>query len=164
MKKLTDMRLLKKILLIFLVIQPILDCYLLYTDDVINFFHFSPTTIIRLIIIAFLFVLLFFNKNNKENRKAIYIYCGFLIAYILAHHFVAVSIDNSGYKSFSYGIITEAFYILRMLLPLAVIFITYSLKPTKEEFIKLFLIVSAVTSIIIVGTNLIMIASTSYGS
>ena len=115
MKKLTDEKLLKKILLIFLCIQPILDCYILYTDGVINFFHFSPTTIIRMLIIAFLFCLLFFNKKNKENRKIIYIYGGLTIIYTVLHHFVTLGLDNSGYPTFAYSIVTELFYIIRML-------------------------------------------------
>lgn len=163
MKKLTDEKLLKKILLIFLCIQPILDCYILYTDEVINFFHFSPTTIIRMLIIAFLFCLLFFNKKNKENRKIIYIYGGLTIVYTILHHFVTSGLDNSGYPTFAYSIVTELFYIIRMLLPIAVIYLTYLLKPTKDEFIKLFLTIGAITSVIIVGSNLLEISLASYG-
>lgn len=163
MKRIFDQRFIKKILLIFLAIQPVLDCYLLYTDEIIGFFHFSPTTIIRLLIIGILFVLLFFNKDNKSTRKTIYIYGGLLLVYLIIHHFVAAGIDNSGYSTFQYSIVTEAFYIIRMLLPLSIIYITYTLKPSKEEVIKLFLAVSAIVSIVIVGSNLIQCSLASYG-
>lgn len=163
MKKLTDERLLKKILLIFLCIQPILDCYILYTDEVINFFHFSPTTILRMLIIAFLFCILFFNKENKKNRKIIYIYGGLIIIYTILHHLITSGIDSSGYPTFAYSIITELFYIIRMLLPIAIIYLTYLLKPTKDEFIKLFLIVGLITSGIIVCSNILEISLASYG-
>lgn len=161
--KLNDNRTLKKILLIFLAIQPILDCYLLYTDEVINFFHFSPTTIIRMIMIAFLFILIIFNKYYKENRKYIYIYGGLVIIYTIFHHFIASGINNSEYKIFNYSVVTELFYIIRMLLPIAIIYITYNLKPTKDEFIKLFLVVSAITSGIIILLNIFNVALASYG-
>lgn len=163
MKKLTDERFLKKILLIFLCIQPILDCYILYTDEVINFFHFSPTTILRMLIIAFLFCSLFFNKENKKNRKIIYIYGGLIIIYTILHHLITSVVDNSGYPTFSYSIITELFYIIRMLLPIVIIYLTYLLKPTKDEFIKLFLIVGLITSGIIVCSNILEISLASYG-
>ncbi len=163
MKKLTDERFLKKILLIFLCIQPILDCYILYTDEVINFFHFSPTTILRMLIIAFLFCSLFFNKENKKNRKIIYIYGGLIIIYTILHHLITSGVDNSGYPTFSYSIITELFYIIRMLLPIVIIYLTYLLKPTKDEFIKLFLIVGLITSGIIVCSNILEISLASYG-
>ena len=163
MKKLTDERFLKKILLIFLCIQPILDCYILYTDEVINFFHFSPTTILRMLIIAFLFCSLFFNKENKKNRKIIYIYGGLIIIYTILHHLITSGVDNSGYPTFSYSIITELFYIIRMLLPIVIIYLTYLLKPTKDEFIKLFLMVGLITSGIIVCSNILEISLASYG-
>ena len=163
MKKIKDEKTLRKILFIFLMIQPVLDCYLLYTDEIINIFHFSPTTIIRMLIIAFLFVMIFFNKKNLKNLKIIGIYGVFLLIYILFHHFISSGIDNSGFKTFSYSIVTELFYMIRMLLPILVILITYKLKPTKEEVIKLFLFVAAITSIIIVGMNLLNIACASYG-
>ncbi len=163
MQKLQDEKLLRKIFFIFLMVQPVLDCYLLYTDEIINIFHFSPTTIIRMLIIAFLFVLIFFNKKNFKNLKIIGIYGGFIIAYILAHHFISSGIDNSGYKTFSYSIVTELLYMVRMLLPIAVIMITYKLKPTKEDIIKLFLIVSAITSGIIIVLNFLNVACASYG-
>ena len=84
-EKLKDEKFIKKLLLIFLVLQPFLDCYLLYTDEVMNIFHFSPTTIIRFLIIGFLFILVFFNKNNKETRKPILIYSGVILVYIIIH-------------------------------------------------------------------------------
>ena len=39
------LELFKKIFLIFLIFQPFLDCYLLYSKKVIDFVGFSPTTI-----------------------------------------------------------------------------------------------------------------------
>ena len=42
-----------KMLFWFLILQPFLDCHLLYTEKVISLFGFSPTTIIRLLFIAF---------------------------------------------------------------------------------------------------------------
>ena len=71
--KLKDDRFIKKILLIFLAIQPFLDCYLLYSEAVTSFFHFSPTTIIRFLIIGLIFVLVFWNKNNAKTRKPLII-------------------------------------------------------------------------------------------
>ena len=39
----------KKILIIFMIIEPLLDLYFLYSDNIINIFKFSPATIIRLL-------------------------------------------------------------------------------------------------------------------
>lgn len=161
--KFKDERFIKKILLVFLAIQPFLDCYLLYTDSVINLFHFSPTTIIRFLIVGILFLMVFLNRNIAGNRKPIFIYGGVILIYFILHHFTVYNYNVDALPTFVYSIITEIFYFLRMLLPIIVIYITYKLKFTKEEFIQLFLFVTFAVSSIIVVMNLLNISLTSYG-
>ncbi len=161
--KLKDDRFIKKILLIFLAIQPFLDCYLLYSEAVTSFFHFSPTTIIRFLIIGLIFVLVFWNKNNAKTRKPLIIYGGIIFIYIVLHHLTVSDYNIDAFPSFVYSFTAEMFYMLRMILPLIVIYITYTLKVTKKEFLQLFLIVTFISSLIIVGTNLLGVALTSYG-
>ena len=162
-EKLKDEKFIKKLLLIFLVLQPFLDCYLLYTDEVMNIFHFSPTTIIRFLIIGFLFILVFFNKNNKETRKSIIIYGLVILIYTILHIITTYSYNIDSFPSFKYSLTAEIFYIARMLLPICIIYIVYTLKINKEEFINLFLWVAFITSSIIVIMNLLNISLTSYG-
>lgn len=162
-EKLKDEKFIKKLLLIFLVLQPFLDCYLLYTDEVMNIFHFSPTTIIRFLIIGFLFILVFFNKNNKETRKPIIIYGLVILIYTILHIITTYSYNIDSFPSFKYSLTAEIFYIARMLLPICIIYIVYTLKINKEEFINLFLWVAFITSSIIVIMNLLNISLTSYG-
>ena len=163
LEKLKDEKFIKKLLLIFLVLQPFLDCYLLYTDEVMNIFHFSPTTIIRFLIIGFLFILVFFNKNNKETRKPIIIYGLVILIYTILHIITTYSYNIDSFPSFKYSLTAEIFYIARMLLPICIIYIVYTLKINKEEFINLFLWVAFITSSIIVIMNLLNISLTSYG-
>ena len=162
-EKLKNEKFIKKLLLIFLVLQPFLDCYLLYTDEVMNIFHFSPTTIIRFLIIGFLFILVFFNKNNKETRKPIIIYGLVILIYTILHIITTYSYNIDSFPSFKYSLTAEIFYVARMLLPICIIYIVYSLKINKEEFINLFLWVTFITSSIIVIMNLLNISLTSYG-
>lgn len=162
-EKLKDEKFIKKLLFIFLVLQPFLDCYLLYTDEVMNIFHFSPTTIIRFLIIGFLFILVFFNKNNKETRKPIIIYGLVILIYTILHIITTYSCNIDSFPSFKYSLTAEIFYIARMLLPICIIYIVYTLKINKEEFINLFLWVAFITSSIIVIMNLLNISLTSYG-
>lgn len=162
-EKIKDDRFIKKLLIIFLAVQPFLDCYLLYTDSIINIFRFSPTTIIRFLIIGFLVLLVFFNKNNKKSRKWVILYGAFILIYTVLHHLTTYNYDISKFATFKYNFIAEIFYILRMMLPLLVIYITYTLKITKEELIKLVLLVAFISSTIIIGMNLLTISLTSYG-
>ena len=57
----------KNFFLFFLIFQPFLDCYLLYSDVVINFFGFSPTTILRILVIVI--YALYIYLSNKKSRK-----------------------------------------------------------------------------------------------
>ena len=153
----------KKFFILFLIIQPFLDCYLLYSDKVIDFIGFSPTTIIRMIVIA-IYALLIYITSNK-GRKLITIYMVVLFIYFIIHHLICINIDeNLIYSSFKYSLIEEVFYFIRMLLPVLVIYIVYNLNITKEELKDIISLTSINVSIIIIVLNLIGIALTSYGS
>ena len=163
LEKFKDKNFIKKILLIFLVLQPFLDCYLLYTNEVINFFHFSPTTIIRFVIIGILGILVFFNKDSKETRKTILIYGGVILIYTIIHILTTYNFNIETFSSFKFSISEEIFYIARMILPIIIMYMVYNLHVTKEELIKLFLTVTLISSLIIIIMNILNISLTSYG-
>lgn len=163
LEKFKDERFIKKILLIFLVLQPFLDCYLLYTDEVIKFFHFSPTTIIRFLIIGILGILVFFNRDNKDTRKPILIYGGVILIYTIIHILATCNLNIETFSSFKFSLSEEVFYMARMILPIIIIYMVYNLHVTKEELIKLFLTVTLISSLIIIIMNLFNISLTSYG-
>jgi len=153
----------KKIFLFFLIYQPFLDCAYLYSDGVINFFGFSPTTIIRLLVILIYCLFLFFEK--KDGRKIIISYMSVIFLYVIIHHFVGIGIDDSLiYKSFKYNLLEELFYITRMLLPVGVIYITYRLGFTKKDLKTVIKYSSVVFCAIVILLNVAGIALTSYGS
>ena len=58
------------IFIIFMISQPLLDIFYLYSDRIIDIFKFSPSTIIRMIVMVLLFITTFFWCKNK--RKYIY--------------------------------------------------------------------------------------------
>lgn len=154
----------KLFFLVFLILQPIFDSYYLYSDKVINFLGFSPTTIIRVIIVAIYCFVIFIKKDNK-SRKFEFVTIGLITIYFLVHHLVSNSFDDSIiYNTFKYSTFEEIFYILRMCLPIGVIYITYNLKYTKKE-LKLVIKFSAlILASIIILLNISEIARTSYGN
>ena len=148
---------------LFLIIQPILDCYLLYSNKVINIFKFSPTTLIRLLVIGVYFIIIFLRTNR--GKKAIIIYTSCLAIYIIIHHFICISFDESLIKtSFKYSTTEEIFYFLRMFLPVCMIYITYNLDFNRKEIEKIILFSALVTSLIVILLNISGLALTSYGS
>src|SRR5574344_1395156 len=111
---------LEKIMMLFLIIQPVLDIYILFSDSVINFFYFSPSTIIRTFIIFLLFFMVVLTM--KFNKKKIWYISYFvvLIVYFILHHYNSLNFNANITGTCNYSFITEVFYIIRMLLPLVV--------------------------------------------
>ena len=70
-----------KLLMIFLVIQPLLDIYYLYeVPGLANVFVFSPSTIIRFVYFGILSILAFFSINGKSKYKWL---IGFIITILI---------------------------------------------------------------------------------
>ena len=157
----TKKNIIKNFFLFFLILQPFLDCYLLYSDKVIDFFGFSPTTILRILVIAI--YALYIYISNKKSRKYITIYGIIIAIYMIIHHIIGTSInDNLIYETLKYSITDEMFYLLRMLMPVGVIYIVYNLEYTKEDFKKVIKYSSIGIALIIIILNITGISLTSY--
>lgn len=154
---------LKNILLIFMVIQPFLDSYILYSDEVINFFGFSPTTILRFTLLGIIFLMLFFGNFLEKENKYLWIYGIIVAIYTLIHHIVCIGIDDTVlYNSLKYNLIKELFYLLRLIYPILLSYIVYLIKPSKKDFKFVIQGATIVLSSILTLMNLFLIAKTSY--
>lgn len=162
-KLLTDEKIWKKILIIYFILQPFLECYLLYTDKVTSIFHFSPSTIIRIGIIGILFLLILFHKTNKNDWKKLLVYGVLLVGYTIGHHISAIQFAADDVNNANYSIGTELLYIIRMLVPIMVAIITSKLNWTWQNFKKIILTTVGIISIVIVFMNIFEISLTSYG-
>lgn len=164
MKKIfADENLWKRCFIIFLMMQPFLDCYILYSEGVTNFFHFSPTTIIRVLFVLSLFAIFFFVKSSKKEKKYLIGYAFLVAIYFIFHHLNAMKFNESFLPSATYSILEEIFYIVRMVLPILIAFITYKIKWKLRDVEKVILFTVGTIAIIIVGSNLLGISLTSYG-
>ena len=61
----------KNILIIFMILEPLLDLYFLYSDNIINIFKFSPATIIRMIFILVMVIFIIILNKKKLNKDFI---------------------------------------------------------------------------------------------
>lgn len=151
MKKLNKEEILEKILIIFLVMQPIFD---------LKIFYNSISTLIRTIFIVILFGIYFFNSKNKKKYILI-IYPILLCIYFIFHHLNAINFKSLVPGNFNYSIIKEMLYFFKMIVPILLIYVLYKskLKDNKINFIIKSIVV--IISLIIIITNLLGI---SYGS
>lgn len=152
-KKTNDI--LKTILIIFLIIQPIFD---------LKMFYNSISTLIRTIIIATLFIIIFILDNNKK-KYWLFLFFGLVGIYFIFHHINAILNFHSVVPdNFNYSVIKELTYFIKMLSPFLLIytFQTLKIEPNKIKII-IYSICLLVSSIIIVS-NLFLFSYSSYNN
>jgi len=150
------------ILCLFIIIQPFIDVLTLFENKNLHLFGLTIPTIIRCVFIGVL-GLISLKYIKKKYYKFLIIYALLLIAYTLIHHNIA---GNNGMvipDNYKYSLVTELFYIVRMLLPLAIIQFTRSSKISEEKFLKVIVISTAIIGTVIFVGNTFCISYVSYG-
>lgn len=151
----------KTTLIIFMVLQPIFDIYYLYLDKVREIFKFSPATIIRMVFMVFLIITSYLFMKKKIKKK-------YLISFITIYglysifHLYNCTLFNSQIEFGYYSLSTEVFYLIRMICPLLLIFVTYQEDIKYNDIEKIMVIVYFIFGSIMVLTNFFGIALTSY--
>ncbi len=151
-----------KCLMLFLILQPILDIYILFKPEVADFFLFSPATIIRILFVGVLGILfLFTNKFNKKYWWFV-VYGALVVLYTVLHHINALEFNSVSKDGFGYNLVSELFYLIRMLMPLFMIVLSahYKFEDKKMEKLITWLVVLLAGSIVV--TNLLGISLGSY--
>ena len=149
-------------LCLFVIIQPFLDIQPLFENEKYQIFGFTIPTLVRCIFIGIL-SLLCIKKLNKKNYKYIFIYFIVLLVYTYLHNQAANSIEDIP-NNYIYSFTSELFYIIRMLLPISIIYFTSKSNIKYKEFIDTIIISSAIIGTIIFIGNTFYISYVSYGS
>lgn len=161
--KLINKKIIEKFIFVLLVIQPLLDFHFLFNGALSNVFGFSPSTLIRVAFMGILILLFIFILRNKKERWLYIGYISLILIYAICHHINALNFtDFYGGYDFGYTLKGELFYIIRMLLPLALMIISfhYNFENRTIERIIWCLILLICGSIII--TNILEISIGSY--
>lgn len=151
------------ILCLFIIIQPFLDILPLFENENLFIFGFTIPTLVRCGFIGVL-GLISLKYIKKKNYKFLLTYVILLIIYTLLHHSIASDNDMIIPENYSYSLVSELFYIIRMLLPLAIIQFTRNSNINEEKFLKVITISSAIIGTIIFIGNTFCISYVSYGS
>lgn len=150
------------VFIVFMILQPVFDIYYLYTDNIISIFKFSPSTIIRMIIIGFMIFVAFLYSKNAGKYIHIVIISIIYFIYILFHHFNSISFNIPFNLLNGYSIFGEVFYIIRMIIPLGLLYVTYQFKISWKQVKKIILYSALIFGIVMVITNIFKVAITSY--
>lgn len=158
---------LRKTIFWFILIQPFLDIYWLYKPPLDRIFRFSIPTILRIagvVIILCMFLSIRQNWQRIKTQWWLFTYLVVLALYCLAHLWSVNHFQTIDPASYGYSNASEIFYLLRMFLPLVILYVTQYADFSKRLFANAIKAVSAFFSGTIVLSNLFTISLTSYHS
>lgn len=164
MKKNLNNQIISYILLTFIFIQSIIDLQFLASYNSIQIIGFTIPTIIRLIGVFIIFIFLIFSIKLKQYYPFIFFYLILIIIYFYFHHQNTLSFTSLSPTNFSYNILEEIFYIIRLLIPIFVIFVTSVTKINEKKIQKLIFLIVLLISGSIVISNVFAIGYGSYNN
>lgn len=153
------------LLLLFFIIQPIINLDYLFYDWYKGLGLLAPSTMVNLLGIFLLFVFSWwiFEEDKKKVFISWAIYGVLIVGYFVLHFLTTRSIDVYFPASYQWSSVVEIKYILFLIVPFPLIYAVYKARFTKQEFNTIILFVSAFISIMLVMTNLLVVSYGSYG-
>ncbi|GFZ26803.1 O-antigen ligase family protein [Lactobacillus corticis] len=149
----------------FIMLQPFLDLYWFYHGKLANALPFTLPTIIRILAVLVILGMFFSQKQNWQKlgqNKWLLAYIALLLIYSIIHLLYVRSFKSLNPTSYGYSVSGEIFYLVRMALPLMVIYFTTQLNFTRTQLKHLVLGLSGLFSYTIVISNLFVISLRSY--
>lgn len=157
---------LNNLLMIFLCVQPILDIYMAVVGEKLDVFGISIVTLIRIAFVITLFSIVIISQiKYKYHIKYVYGILGYLLVvgvYSLLHHVNIISFDTYFITEGIYNVFTELLYVLRLVVPILLMYTVILTKPSKEKILKVIVIVACIVATTIVITNIFEISYASY--
>ena len=148
-----------------IVIQPFLDVMWLNDGSIPEILGFTIPTLIRMLMVAVLGVFSFFTIRFNKKYLFMVSYGILIIIYFMIHHFHCSSDFQSLVPgNFGYSFLSELFYIVRMCIPIAVIYFTYNSVINRKSFEKCVITTSLIMSVSMIIANIFKIAFGSYTS
>lgn len=119
----------KKILMLFLIISPIFDTI---------FFFSRYTTLVRVFIIFTLFISTLIMKRDAR-RKAVYIFLYYflVLCYLAINYYRSFRFYSLVPGNFDYNIISEALTLIKLCMPVTLLFVIKHQDLSKEDYFKI---------------------------
>jgi len=158
MKRLANGKSINIIIFVFLIIQPFLEIHWLYHfDGIERTFILSPSTLIRLLTFLLLFIV--FIVDKKKYKEFIMISAVFIFYSIMHHSFAS---NTNFFLSDTYSFIREMFYLIRLAIPIYLIYFLIFYKLENKTIEKGSYICAYIFGVIMLVTNILMIALPAY--
>lgn len=151
----------------FILLQPFMDLYWFYNPPLSTILPFAIPTIIRILVVAILFGMFFSQKQNWQRLGKqwwVIAYVIILLVYCAMHLWHVRTFNSVNPTNYNYSTTGEIFYLIRMMLPLVVLYITKYIDITTKQFrITIQALVGVLSSVIVIS-NLFIVSLMSYGT
>lgn len=153
---------LKKIITIFIILQPFLDIFWLYQPPIATALILSPPTYVRFLMMGLLTWLFLRAYHHQKMTRFFIFYTGVLLLWFIGHQWAATHFYSIVPGAFNYSTLGEIAYIARMVLPLLLLVMVYHVDFSEDELEKIVQWLVGLFSGTIVLTNLLTISLGSY--
>ncbi|BDR61046.1 O-antigen ligase family protein [Lactobacillus xylocopicola] len=155
----------RTILFWFILIQPFLDLYWFYHGQLANLLPFTLPTIIRILAVGTLLGLYFSQRTawlKLSRQKWLLLYLALWLVYSALHLIHVRNFTSISPTSYGYSLSSELFYLIRMTLPLVVVYLTTELQFSQKQLRLVIEGIAGLFSGTIVISNLLVISLKSY--
>ena len=115
----------KKIFIVFMILQPILDIYMSLFDEKVQILGVSLATILRFTLVGIMVVLIAIHARKNKSTKLLILYAILVFIYIIFHHINAKGFSVNLVEA-KYNFLSEILYIARMCIPVCLIYVIYN--------------------------------------
>lgn len=156
----------RKIMIVFLLIQPAFDMYMTLVGEKLDVFGYSIVTIIRMLVISSIALIFVIDSiKNKTNILQTKIFIGFMLlalVYLICHHLVITRTNGYFIQKGLYSFLTEANYIFRLTMPMILIYNFSIIKFNKKDIINILITVGVSVAVVILLSDLLGVGFISY--
>lgn len=150
------------LLAVLVAIQPILELVWFNNGTIGEVAGFTVPTLIRFGLIGVAGILSFF--VIRFNRKYLWLvgYLAVVAVYAVLHHIFCIDFHSLVPGDFDYNMVSEMFYLIRMMVPIAMIYLIYNSSFSRKLFERIVIWISLFSSGLVFITNLTKISIGSY--
>lgn len=148
---------------ILLLAQPFLDNYYLYTDEVAAYtkgISLPPLLVVLAVCAATLLYLV--KYRGGRTGKVLFWYLAVCAVYFVLHHLNCADFNSCVKNNFNYSVTHEAYYVVRLLIPMLLIYLVWEIGFSARDFLRVSCIMGAICGVLIVATNLLGVALCAY--
>lgn len=151
----------------FILLQPFMDLYWFYNPPLSTMMPFTIPTILRIIAVVVLVGMYFSQKQSWLQLKKqwwVIAYIIVLLLYSLVHLWHVKNFNAVDPTGYNYSTMGELFYLVRMAMPIAILYITKYVHITEKQFTITVQALVGIISTVIVVSNLFVKSLMSYGN